>query len=119
MMIPTYPDLTGKIALVTAGSRGIGRAPCRLLAANRAKVVVSGRDQAAIATVVSEIQAEGGAAIGVAADCTDAPPFDELREHVEHELGPVELLAAFAGGGMVKPGPAEKVTEQEWHSVLD
>ena len=95
MMIPTYPDLTGKIALVTGGSRGIGRATCRLLAANRAKVVVSGRDQAAIAAVVSEIQAEGGGAIGVAADCTDASAIDELREHVERELGPVELLAVL------------------------
>jgi 3-oxoacyl-[acyl-carrier protein] reductase len=119
MVIPTYPDLTGKIALVTGGSGGIGRATCRLLAANRAKVVVSGRDQAAIATVASEIQAEGGAAIGVAADCTDASAIDRLRERVEQELGPVELLAAFAGGGIIHPGPAEKVTEQEWHSVVD
>ena len=38
---------------------------------------------------------------------------------MEQEFGPVELLAAFAGGGIIKPGPAEKVTEQEWHSVLD
>ena len=63
-MIPLYPDLADKIAVVTGGSRGIGRATCRLLAANRAKVVVSGRDQAAITAVVSEIQAGGGRAIG-------------------------------------------------------
>ncbi len=118
-MIPTYPDLAGKIALVPGGSRGIGRATCRLLATNGVKVVVSGRDQAAIAAVVSEIQAEGGGAIGVSADCTDASAIDALRERVEHELVPVELLAAFAGGGIIKPGPAEKVTEQEWHSALN
>jgi 3-oxoacyl-[acyl-carrier protein] reductase len=119
IVIPNYPDLANKIAVVTGGSRGIGRATCRLLATNRAKVAVSGRDEAAIAAVVSEIQAEGGHAIGVAADCTDASALERLRERVERELGPVELLAAFAGGGIIKPGPAEKVTEQEWHSVLD
>jgi 3-oxoacyl-[acyl-carrier protein] reductase len=119
IVIPNYPDLANKIAVVTGGSRGIGRATCHLLAASGVKVAVSGRDQAAIDAVVSEIRAEGGHAIGVMADCTDASALERLRERVEQEVGPVELLAAFAGGGVIKPGPAEKVTEQEWHSVLD
>ena len=49
---PTYPDLAGKVAVVTGGSRGIGAATCRLLAQNGAKVMVSGRDEAAINSVV-------------------------------------------------------------------
>ena len=57
---PAYPDLAGKVALVTGGSRGIGAAICRALAANGVKVAVNGRDAAAIAGVVSEIQAAGG-----------------------------------------------------------
>ena len=46
--LPSYPDLAGKVEFVPAGSGGIGAATCRLLAANGAKVVVSGRDQAKI-----------------------------------------------------------------------
>jgi NAD(P)-dependent dehydrogenase (short-subunit alcohol dehydrogenase family) len=46
--VPTYPDLEGKVAVVTGGSGGIGAAACRLLAANGAKVAVNGRDEAKI-----------------------------------------------------------------------
>ena len=68
---PIYPDLAGKVAVVTGGSGGIGAATCRLLAANGAKVAVNGRDPARIDTVVDAIRDEGGGAIGVAGDCTD------------------------------------------------
>ena len=50
-VIPGYPDLSGKVAVVTGGSRGIGAATCRLLAANGVKVAVNGRNEAAIGTV--------------------------------------------------------------------
>ena len=50
--IPTYPDLAGKVAVVTGSSRGIGAATCRLLAANGARVVVNGRDPAALQETV-------------------------------------------------------------------
>jgi 3-oxoacyl-[acyl-carrier protein] reductase len=56
----TYPDLANKVAVVTGGSRGIGAATCRLLAQNGAKVAVNGRDEAAIDSVVEEIQRSGG-----------------------------------------------------------
>jgi NAD(P)-dependent dehydrogenase (short-subunit alcohol dehydrogenase family) len=54
---PTYPDLAGKVAVVTGGSGGIGAATCRLLAANGAKVAVNGRDEAKIGAVVDTIRA--------------------------------------------------------------
>jgi 3-oxoacyl-[acyl-carrier protein] reductase len=69
--VPIYPDLAGKVAVVTGGSGGIGAATCRLLAANGARVVVNGRDQARIQAVVDAIHAGGGEAIGVTGDCTD------------------------------------------------
>ena len=95
---PTYPDLANKVAVVTGGSRGIGAATCRLLAQNGAKVTVNGRDETAISSVVEEIRASGGVGIGVAADLTDLAAVERMRRRVEEELGPVDVLAAFAGG---------------------
>jgi 3-oxoacyl-[acyl-carrier protein] reductase len=117
--VATYPDLANKIAVVTGGSRGIGAATARSLAACGAKVVVNGRDTNAIDALVADIQSKGGQAIGIAADCSDFSALEQLRARVEQELGPVDVLAAFAGGGIIRPGPSEKVSEQEWRSVID
>jgi 3-oxoacyl-[acyl-carrier protein] reductase len=61
--LPIYPDLAGKVAVVTGGSGGISAATCRLLAANGAKVVVNGGVQARIEAVVDAIRAAGGQAL--------------------------------------------------------
>ena len=115
---PTYPDLAGKVAVVSGGSRGIGAATCRLLAQNGAKVTVNGRDEAAIDSVVQEIQGSGGEAIGVAADLTDLAAVERMRRRIEEELGPVDVLAAFAGG-QGYPTPTEQMAEEQWRSVMD
>jgi 3-oxoacyl-[acyl-carrier protein] reductase len=97
--IPTYPDLAGKVAVVTGGSGGIGAATCSLLAANSMRVAVNGRDETKIGTVVDEIGSNGGRAIGIAANLTDFAAVERMRRRVEEELGLVDVLAAFAGGG--------------------
>ncbi len=117
-MNPTYPDLAGRVAVVTGGSRGIGAATSRLLAANDAKVAVNGRDEAAIDAVVGGLRAKGGQAIGIAADCTNFAAVESMRQRVERELGPVDVLVVFAGGGIARPGPVHLTTE-EWHSTID
>jgi 3-oxoacyl-[acyl-carrier protein] reductase len=117
--LPVYPDLAGKVAVVTGGSGGIGAATCRLLAANGAKVAVNGRDQARIDAVVDGIRAAGGEAVGVAADCTDLAAVERLRQQVEQAFGPAEVLAAFVGGGRARPGPVAEVPEEDWRSTVD
>jgi 3-oxoacyl-[acyl-carrier protein] reductase len=117
--VPIYPDLAGKVAVVTGGSGGIGAATCRLLAANGARVVVNGRDQARIQAVVDAIHATGGEAIGVTGDCTDLAAIERLRQQVEHDLGPAEVLAAFVGGGRARPGPIADVPVEDWRSTVD
>ena len=111
--------LAGKVAVVTGGSGGIGAATCRLLAANGARVVVNGRDQARIQAVVDAIHAGGGEAIGVTGDCTDPAAVERLRQQVEQDLGPVEVLAAFVGSGRARPGPVADVSEEDWRSTVD
>jgi 3-oxoacyl-[acyl-carrier protein] reductase len=110
---PTYPDLAGKVALVTGGSRGLGAAACRALATNGVKVAVGGRDGAAIEAVVARIKAEEGTAMPAPADCTDRAALAEMRERVEQELGTVELLLCFAGGGR-QPQPVVQIAEEDW-----
>jgi 3-oxoacyl-[acyl-carrier protein] reductase len=114
----TYPDLAGKVAVVTGGSRGLGAATCRALAADHAKVAVNGRDRAAIDAVVAELRADGADAVPAAADCTDAAALEAMRVDVEQQLGPVDVLAAFAGGGR-RPQPILDITEQEWKADVD
>ena len=115
---PTYADLANKVAVVTGGSRGIGAATCRLLAQNGVKVAVNGRDKTAISSVVEEIRGSGGVAIGVAADVTGFAAVELMRRRVEEELGPVDVLAAFAGG-QGHPTPTEQMAEEQWRSVID
>jgi 3-oxoacyl-[acyl-carrier protein] reductase len=114
--IPTYPDLAGKVALVTGGSGGLGAATCSLLAANGVKVAVHGRDEAKIDAVVDEIDSNGGRAIGVPAGVTDFATIERMRERVEEELGSIEVFAA-SGGPL--PGPTAQITEEEWRSAID
>ncbi|MFC6087030.1 SDR family NAD(P)-dependent oxidoreductase [Sphaerisporangium aureirubrum] len=118
-MSPLYPDLQGRIALVTGGSRGIGAEVAAALAATGVTVVVNGRDEAAVEATVKSIGEAGGEAVGMAADVTDPEAVEGMRRACEADLGPVDILVAFAGGGIVRPGPVEDVTPQEWHSVVD
>jgi 3-oxoacyl-[acyl-carrier protein] reductase len=116
--LPRYPDLAGKVALVTGGSKGIGAATVKALAANDVRVAVNGRDEAAIDGVVRQVEDSGGQAIGVPADVCDWVAIERMRERVESELGPVDVLIPFAGGfGAITP--VQDITEEDWHAVIE
>src|SRR5215212_7218552 len=119
LAIPTYPDLIGKVALVTGGSGGIGDATCRALAANGVKVAVHGRDQAKIGRIVDQIQADGGQAIGVAADVTDFAAIERMRLATERAFSAVDILVAFAGGGQGRPAPVAQMSMDDWHATIN
>lgn len=114
-----YPDLQGKVAVVTGGSRGIGAATCRALARQGVRVYVNGRDEAAIAAVVASIRKAGGEAIAAPADCSRLAELERLRDRILVEAGAPDYLLAFAGGGSGRPMPVQDISEEDWRSSLD
>ncbi|WIX80511.1 SDR family NAD(P)-dependent oxidoreductase [Amycolatopsis carbonis] len=86
-------DLTGRVALVTGGTRGIGLATVRALVEAGATVVLTGRDEAR----AKEIAAEAGAAAGLALDVTDAKAVSSLVRGVAKEHGALDAVVANAG----------------------
>ncbi|MEX0690423.1 MAG: 3-oxoacyl-[acyl-carrier-protein] reductase [Gemmatimonadales bacterium] len=107
-------DLTGKVALVTGGTRGIGRAIAEALHGAGAKVAVLGRDAARAAQAASQI---GEQTLGVAADMADAATVTAAVEAVEAQLGPVDILVNNAG--LTKDGLLARMSEADWDAVLD
>jgi 3-oxoacyl-[acyl-carrier protein] reductase len=117
--IPSYPDLDGKVAVVTGGSKGIGAATAVLLGHNRARVAVCGRDPESIERVTSQTRDAGAAeAVGLAADLTTPAGVARLRAEVERELGPAEVLFAFAGGFGART-PLLRTQLEEWNAVVE
>jgi 3-oxoacyl-[acyl-carrier protein] reductase len=115
--VQPYADLSGRVAVVTGGSRGIGASTARLLAQHGVSVVVSGRDDDAINRVVAGIRAEAGRAIGIAADVTDLGSMEALRSGAEAAFGPVDIVAAFAGG-LGAPITIAELSVQVWQETL-
>jgi 3-oxoacyl-[acyl-carrier protein] reductase len=111
--------LKNKIALVTGSSRGIGAAIAKLFASEGAKVALHGRDIAALSAVLAEIEWAGYRATHTTGDTTTFGDIENMRRHVERELGPIDILVANAGGSLIKPGPIEQTSEEEWRTSID
>jgi NAD(P)-dependent dehydrogenase (short-subunit alcohol dehydrogenase family) len=90
-------DLTGQVAIVTGGGRGIGRAIALALAEAGAKVAVSARSTDQITETVTLIEKAGGCGMAVTTDVTDQQAVERMVEKVEEEFGPVDLLVNNAG----------------------
>jgi 3-oxoacyl-[acyl-carrier protein] reductase len=110
--------LTGKIALITGGSRGIGRAISIAFGALGAKVIVNyaGNAQAAEA-VVTEIKSNGGMATCVKFDVSDHALVQETMKALEKEHGSIDILVNNAG--ISKDNLFVKFKEDEWDQTLD
>ena len=104
--------LTGKIAVVTGGSSGIGLATAKRFAAEGAYVFVTGRRQAELDAAVTAI----GAARGVRVDSSKLDQLDTLFEIVKAEKGRIDVLFANAGGGSLLP--LGRITEQQFDETF-
>jgi 3-oxoacyl-[acyl-carrier protein] reductase len=109
--------LKDRVALVTGGSRGIGRAVAISLADAGAAVAVNYREKAAEArTVVEAIRGAGGRAMDVAADVSQASAVRRMMAAVERELGPIDVLVNNAGIGLVRS--VDDLTEEDFDQTI-
>ncbi len=111
-------NLNAKIALVTGGSRGIGRAVALALAAAGADVAVNYRAQEARAGEVrARVEALGRRCIAVRADVSSSAEVGLMVGIVQRALGPIAILVNNAG--VARPRAVEEITEQDWDEAVD
>jgi NAD(P)-dependent dehydrogenase (short-subunit alcohol dehydrogenase family) len=100
VMSKTPRSLSGKVAVVTGGARGIGQALARALAREGVAVAIGDLDARAAEAAAAEL---GNGSIGLALDVTDRPGFTAFLDEVEQRLGPIDILVNNAGIMMVTP----------------
>ncbi|MFC7217000.1 SDR family oxidoreductase [Streptomyces polyrhachis] len=113
----TSRPLAGRVAVVTGASSGIGEASAEELASLGARVVVLARRADRLADLVSRIEKDGGSAVAIAADVTDAVAVQRAADRTEAEFGGADLLLNNAG--VMLPAPVEELTTGQWKQQID
>jgi 3-oxoacyl-[acyl-carrier protein] reductase len=109
--------LAGRTALVTGGSRGIGRAACVLFGRLGAQVAVAyARDEEAAREVVAEVERAGAKAVAIRADLSGDKEAGGLFEEAEKALGPVDVLVA--NHGIWRRAPIDTMTAAQWDETI-
>ncbi len=110
-------DLTGKAAIVTGASRGLGQYMSRALARAGADLVITSRDPARLEPFKSEIEALGRRALPLALDVRDLGSIQDMADAAEKHYGKIDVLVNNAGCNIRKP--ALDVTWDDWNTVLE
>lgn len=114
---PVGRQLEGKVAAVTGASRGIGRAIAELFAMHGAKVVVHGRDEAALTAVVDACRAHGGEAISFIGDVRNADAMGDLVKLAVDTFGALDI--GIANAGITKDQLFLRMSDAEFDEVID
>jgi len=111
-------DLAGRVAVVTGGSRGIGAAIAKSLAAAGASVLLTFRqDEAGAQAVVAEVEKAGGSAVFRKADVRDGQAIAEAIDDVAARAGRLDILVNNAG--IVRDALVPEMSETDWHAVIE
>ena len=116
-MIHSLFDLSGKIALITGSSQGIGFGIARGLGQAGATIVLNGRDQEKLSRAVSTLSSEGLKVYGYSFDVSNSSQIDQKISTIEREVGPVHILVNNAG--IQRRGPLETIEESVWREVIE
>ena len=112
-------DLTGKVAVITGSSRGIGRAIAEAMADHGAKVVISSRKQDACEAVAAAINAKHpGAATAIAASISSKAALEELVVQTQAQVGPIDVLVCNAASNPYY-GPMSGISDDQFRKILD
>lgn len=113
-------DLTGKVALITGSSKGIGRAIALRMAEHGARVVISSRKRDACEAVVREIEAAHGSgrAVAIPASISVKEELQALVAETERRLGPVDILVCNAASNPYY-GPLAGISDDQFRKILD
>jgi 2-deoxy-D-gluconate 3-dehydrogenase len=118
MTAPASFDLAGRVALVTGGNRGIGRAIALGFARAGAAIAIFGRSAEKNAEALAELRATGARALALSVDVTDRASLDPAFRRVEAELGPVDILVNNAGIAHLSGGILQE-TAESWDAVIE
>ena len=112
----TPMSLAGRVAIVTGGTRGIGRAIARGLAEDGASVAVVGRDAARVGEATGELEGKGVPAHGIVADLMRAEDGQRVVTETQQRFGRIDLLVNNAG--ITRDGLLVRMKDQDWDDVL-
>lgn len=108
--------LEGKVAVVTGGSRGLGRGMALALAEAGADVAVASRTLSTLKEVSQEIEGKGRRSLAVELDVCNLPTIDQMVKKVVDEFGRIDILVNNAGMNIRKP--TVQVTEEDWDKII-
>ena len=109
--------LSGLVAVVTGGGRGIGRAIVNKLSQMGATVVLTGRDETLLHQIARELNGRGQRAEGVRCDVTDLASVEALGDHLRKTYGRVDILVNNAGVGG-PPGLLHELSPEDWETIF-
>jgi gluconate 5-dehydrogenase len=110
-------DLSGKVAIVTGGSGGLGQAAAAGFAAYGAALVITSRRLDALKEAAAEIETAGGRALPISCDVTDEKSVGDMVKKTMQEFGRIDILLTAAG--IAKRAPAEEMAIADWQQVMD